>query len=136
MAKTVAVIGAMGTSGGAAMRHLIAADLPLRTTILRCGFFIQKQLRFFSLVMKNGELAFAITASLEKKNGLIADDDIGKAAVAVITTQEAFADAELDLVSDVGSPNVMAKNLGQDLRLQRTGRVPRWGYHARSAAGL
>lgn len=124
MAKTVAVIGAMATSGGAAMRHLIAADLPLHTAILHPGYFIEKLLRFFAPVMKDGELAFAITVPPEKKSGQIAANDIGKAAGAVITASEAFADAEIDFVSDAGSPNVMAKNLGQDLRLLRPGRIP------------
>lgn len=91
------------------------AELPLRTTIVRPGFFMENLLRFFAPVMKDGELVFAIPIPPEKENGLIAADDIGKAAVAVIADPERFADAEIDLVSDVGSPNGMAKILGEEL---------------------
>ncbi|WP_340314710.1 NmrA/HSCARG family protein [Rhizorhabdus argentea] len=91
------------------------AELPLRTTILRPGFFMENLLRFFAPVEKDGKLVFAIPIPPEKENGLIAAEDIGKAAAAVISDPDRYAGAEIKLVSDVGSPSQMTRILGEEM---------------------
>lgn len=91
------------------------AELPLRTTILRPGFFMENLLRFFIPMKKDGELVFAIPIPPEKENGLIAAEDIGKAAAAVISDPDRYAGTEIKLVSDVGSPSQMTRILGEEM---------------------
>lgn len=92
------------------------AELPLRTTILRPGFFMENLQRFFVPVEKDGELIFAIPIPPDKENGLIAAEDIGRAAAAVIADPDRFAGAEISLISDVGSPAQMAAILGDEMK--------------------
>lgn len=91
------------------------AELPLRTTILRPGFFMENLLRFFIPTQVDGALTFAIPIPPDKENGLIAADDIGKAAAAVIADPDRYVGKEIKLVSDVGSPASMAQILGEEL---------------------
>ncbi|MEJ7935035.1 NmrA/HSCARG family protein [Sphingobium sp. AN558] len=91
------------------------AELPLRTTILRPGFFMENLLRFFVPFEKDGKLVFAIPIPPEKENGLIAAEDIGRAAVAVISDPDRHAGTEIKLVSDVASPSRMTRILGEEL---------------------
>lgn len=91
------------------------AELPLRTTILRPGFFMENLLRFFIPVEKDGKLVFAIPIPPEKENGLIAAEDIGKAAAMVISDPDRYAGTEIKLVSDVACPSQMTRILGEEL---------------------
>jgi uncharacterized protein YbjT (DUF2867 family) len=91
------------------------AELPLRTTILRPGFFMENLLRFFIPTERDGKLVFAIPIPPDKENGLIAAEDIGKAAAVVISDPDRYAGAEVSLISDVGSPSQMARILGEEL---------------------
>lgn len=101
------------------------AELPLRTTILRPGFFMENLLRFFVPFEKDGELVVAIPIPPDKENGLIAAEDIGKAAAAVISDPERYAGAEIKLVSDVASPSQMTRILGEELGCRaRTVHIP------------
>lgn len=91
------------------------AELPLPTTILRPGFFMENLMRFFIPVEKDGKLVLAIPIPPGKENGLIAAEDIGRAAVAVISDPAKYVGAEIKLVSDVASPDQMARILGEEL---------------------
>ena len=91
------------------------AELPLRTTILRPGFFMENLLRFFVPFEKDGELVVAIPIPPEKENGLIAAEDIGRAAALVISDPDRYAGAEIKLVSDVACPSQMTRILAEEL---------------------
>lgn len=91
------------------------AELPLPTTILRPGFFMENLLRFFIPTEKDGKLVFAIPIPPEKENGLVAAEDIGKAAAVVISDPDQYVGTEISLISDVGSPDRMARILGEEM---------------------
>lgn len=91
------------------------AELPLRTTIFRPGFFMENLLRFFVPVEQDGKLVFSIPIPPDKENGLIAVEDIGKAAAMVIADPDRYGGTEIKLVSDVASPRQMTHVLGEEL---------------------
>lgn len=101
------------------------AELPLPTTILRPGLFMENLLRFVIPVEKDGTLEFAIPIPPDKQNGLVSAEDIGKAAAAVIADPYLYVGTEISLVSDVASPGEMAMILGEEMGCEaRTVHIP------------
>ena len=91
------------------------AELELRATILRPGWFMENLLNYFPVAEQDGKLIVAMALPVDKDNGLIAIDDIGRAAVAIVADGDSFVGREIDLVSDTGSPASMARIIGEEV---------------------
>lgn len=91
------------------------AELQLCATILRPAWFMDNYLNYFPVTEKDGQLVIAMAMPVDKENGLICADDIGRAAVAVMADPAAFAGAEIDLVSDVKSFGQMTAIIGEEM---------------------
>lgn len=89
------------------------AETELKTTILRPAWFMDNFLNYFPIKEEGGKLIIAMAIPVDKQNGLISAEDIGNAAAAVIADPKQYIGAEIDLVSDVGSPADMAKVIGE-----------------------
>lgn len=94
------------------------AELQLNATILRPGWFMDNFLNYFPVTEKDGQLVIAMAMPVDKENGLICADDIGRAAVAVMADPAAFTGAEIDLVSDVKSFGQMTAIIGEEMGKQ------------------
>lgn len=91
------------------------AELQLCTTILRPGWFMDNFLNYFPITEDDGKLVIAMAMPVNKENGLICADDIGRAAVAVMADRAKFAGAEINVVSDVLSFGQMAAIIGEEM---------------------
>lgn len=91
------------------------AELQLRTTILRPGWFMDNFLNYFPITEEDGKLVIAMAMPVGKENGLICADDIGRAAVAVMADAKAFTGSEIEVVSDVQSFGGMAAIIGEEM---------------------
>lgn len=91
------------------------AELELPVTILRPAWFMDNFLNYFPINEQDGKLVIAMAIPVDKKNGLVSAEDIGRAAAAVIGDPQQYIGQEIDLVSDVGSPASMARAIGEEM---------------------
>lgn len=91
------------------------AETELPTTILRPAWFMDNFLNYFPINEQDGKLVIAMAIPVDKSNGLVASQDIGRAAVAVISDPGKYIGQEIDLVSDAASPGQMARIIGDEM---------------------
>lgn len=91
------------------------AETELPATILRPAWFMDNFVNYFPIDEQDGKLVIAMAIPIDKSNGLIASQDIGRAAVAVLSDPKKYIGKEIDLVSDVASPGDMARIIGEEV---------------------
>jgi uncharacterized protein YbjT (DUF2867 family) len=74
-------------------------------------------LNYFVPERRDGGLVVSIPVPPEKMNGVVAADDIGKAAAVAIADPEKYTGADLHLFSDVSSPRRMIEMIGNEMGL-------------------
>lgn len=89
------------------------AEIHLGATILRPAWFMDNFLTYFPVTENEGTLTVAMALPTEVPLALVCSDDIGRAAAAVLSDADAYRDAEIDLVADVGSTAQMAAIIGE-----------------------
>jgi len=91
------------------------AELELPATILRPGWFMDNFLNHFPIEEKDGALVIAMAIPVDKANGLVSAEDIGRAAAVVVSDRDAHVGRDYDLVSDIRSPAGMAAAIGIEM---------------------
>ncbi|WP_374413745.1 NmrA family NAD(P)-binding protein [Novosphingobium colocasiae] len=104
--------GVLSVGGKRAIEERIA-ELHLDATILRPGWFMDNFLTYFPVTENDGTLVVAMAMPTDVPLALVCSDDIGRAAAAVFARPDAYRNAEIDLVADVGSTAQMAATIGE-----------------------
>ncbi|MFD2580221.1 NmrA family NAD(P)-binding protein [Novosphingobium colocasiae] len=104
--------GVLSVGGKRAIEERIA-ELHLDATILRPAWFMDNFLTYFPVTENDGTLVVAMAMPTDVPLALVCSDDIGRAAAAVFANPDAYRNAEIDLVGDVGSTAQMAATIGE-----------------------
>lgn len=92
--------------------RVVELDMPW--TILRPGLFMDNFLTYFPIQEQDGQLSVAMALPLDKAQGLVSAEDIGRAAVTVAADPEAHAGKAYDLIADTVSFGDMARIIGEE----------------------
>lgn len=90
------------------------AELDLTWTVLRPGLFMDNFLNYFPIQEQDGQLSVVMALPLDKPQGLIAAEDIGRAAAAVAADPAAHAGKAHEIVGDLASFGDMARIIGEE----------------------
>lgn len=89
-------------------------ELDLPYTITRPGLFMDNFLTYFPVQEQDGKLGIAMALPLDKPQGLVSAEDIGRAAAAVAADPGKHAGKIYDLVADLASLGDMARIIGEE----------------------
>ncbi|MBB4631613.1 NmrA family NAD(P)-binding protein [Sphingosinicella soli] len=96
------------------------AELDIPWTVNRPGLFMDNFLTYFPLQEQDGQLSIAMALPLDKPQGLVSADDIGRAAAAVLAAPDRHSGKAYDLVADIVSFGEMAEIIGDEADRQVT----------------
>jgi uncharacterized protein YbjT (DUF2867 family) len=89
-------------------------ELDMPWTITRPGLFMDNFLTYFPVQEQDGKLSVAMALPLDKPQGVVSAEDIGRAAAAVAADPARHAGKAYDLIADVVSFGDMAKVIGEE----------------------
>ena len=89
-------------------------ELDMPWTITRPGLFMDNFLTYFPVQEQDGQLSVAMALPLDKPQGLVSTEDIGRAAAAVAADPARHAGKAYDLIADLVSFGDMAKVIGEE----------------------
>ncbi len=90
------------------------AELEMPWTIMRPGLFMDNFLTYFPIQEQDGQLSVAMALPLDKPQGLVSAEDIGRAAAVVAADPAAHAGKAYDLIADIVSFGDMARIIGEE----------------------
>lgn len=91
------------------------AELDMPWTVTRPGLFMDNFLTYFPVQEQDGQLSIAMALPLDKPQGLVSADDIGRAAAAVLSDPARHAGKVYDLIADLVSFGDMARIIGEEV---------------------
>lgn len=90
------------------------AELDIPWTVTRPGLFMDNFLTYFPVQEQDGQLSIAMALPLDKPQGLVSAEDIGRAAAAVLAAPDRHSGKAYDLVADIVSFRQMAEIIGDE----------------------
>mgnify|MGYP003576764784 CR=1 FL=1 len=90
------------------------AELDLTWTVMRPGVFMDNFLNYFPVQEQDGQLSVVMALPLDKPQGLVSAEDIGRAAAAVAADPARHAGRSHDLVADIVNFADMARTIGEE----------------------
>lgn len=91
------------------------AELEMPWTVTRPGLFMDNFLTYFPVQEQDGQLTIAMALPLDKPQGLVSAEDIGRAAAAVLADPGKHAGQAYDLIADTVSFGEMATIIGEEV---------------------
>jgi uncharacterized protein YbjT (DUF2867 family) len=90
------------------------AELDIPWTVTRPGLFMDNFLTYFPVQEQDGQLSIAMALPLDKPQGLVSAEDIGRAATAIFAAPDKHTGKAYDLVADIVSFGEMADIIGDE----------------------
>lgn len=87
-------------------------ELDLTWTITRPGLFMDNYLNYFPVQEQDGQLTVAMALPVDRVQGLVSAEDIGRAAAVVAADPTKHAGKAYDLIADLQSFGDMARTIG------------------------
>ena len=112
-AMTEGARGVLSVGSKRAIEERIA-ELEIPWTVTRPGLFMDNFLTYFPVQEQDGQLSIAMALPLDKPQGIVSAEDIGRAAAAVLAAPDRHAGKAYDLVADVVSLGEMAEIIGAE----------------------
>lgn len=90
------------------------AELEIPWTITRPALFMDNFLTYFPVQEQDGQLSIAMALPLDKPQGLVSAEDIGRAAAAILAAPGQHVGKAYDLIADIVSFGGMAEIIGSE----------------------